>query len=581
MRLMLPMSESEKQALMHDAAAAVQFGRLYAIRESYQPDETIVVSAKFSDSFGFVDHPRLTILQSQGTLADFRCDCAEYRNTHRFCAHCAALADAFSEEICTTPAPTAAEEVPENAPAVPLFQAAEPTPPPVETISYSFCNCRQHLYPAKDNPRIPLARYYQMFGKNALARSLYSRVSRWGGSCFGFTTTASMFFLPQDPVTAPDFRAGAVYPADLQLTSRSSQLHMTLHTFIECMQISQYHTLIQTPRSIRLRSPNCLDELCERVLHFQQTGSDPVCMSVYRSPRYDGGHSVLPFWLETAADGQDRLHIYDPNHPMTTRYAYLDKDENGHYINWRFPMFDDLVYSSATGGQISFNAYDNFKQVWDERGGGEPTAMMSVSRNVAIANADGEILFRVTAEGTESFCDNIYQIILTDMAEESDEQVMLRLPAGNYLVRNEAPEGESLRIMLSDTQQSIAVRTNAAEVQIMADDRAMSVCARIAQAGCSYCIELDAVYEDDSRVIQLEGTTVDGGLTFGCYNSVLRAEGTLDERLTSLYIDEEMTDLSCIERNRIEIFQNNPIPQKKHQLTTNMELPETAPDVTG
>ena len=579
MRLMLPMSDSEKQSLMCDAAAATQFGRLHTIREESFPDETLVVSAKFSDSFGFVDHPRLTTLQPQGILADFRCDCADYRRTHRFCTHCAALANAFFDEICTV-STTPEKDAPVEAPIVSLFPRTPPTPPPVKQISYQFCNCSADLYPGKVQPRIPLARYYKMYGENARARSLYRHCSRWGGSCFGFTTTASMFYLPDDPITVPDFKVNALYPADLPLTARSKQLHMTLHTFIECMQISQYHPTIQQPRTNRLRDPNCLDELCQRVLHFQQTKTDPVCLGVYRSAKLNGGHSVLPFWLETTANGQDRLHIYDPNHPMVTRFAYLDKDENGHHTNWRFPMFDNLEYSSATGGQISFDAYENFKQVWNERGSEKPAAMMSVSRNVAIANTDGQILFRITDEGTESFCDDIYQILLTDMADESEEQVMLNLPAGRYLVRNEDPQRESLDVMLTHTQQSVTVRTNAAELEIMADDASMTVWARIAQDGRSYCIDLDAIFEDECHTIQLEGTTGEGGLTFGCYNGTLRAAGPIDEANTNLYIDEELSDLSSIERQKVISFQEEPVKLKKRNLITCTEQSETTSDVT-
>lgn len=575
MRLMLPMSDSEKQALMRRAADTLRFGRLHTVREESRADGVLVVSAKFSDSFGFVDHPRLTV-HSTGKLEGFRCDCAEFRKTRCLCGHCGALASTFFDEVCSAPA--VQEAPPKEAPIVPLFPPAPVSPPPVERISYAFCNSRQDLYPGKVNPRIPLARYYQMFGNNALARQLYSYKRSWGGSCFGFTTSATMFFLPDDPVNVPDFRVGAVYPADLVPTSRSKEMHMTLHTFLEGMQILQSGSpLIYRPRSTQMRNPDCLDEMCRRVLHFQQTKTDPVTMGVWRSPRYDGGHSVFPYYLEQNAAGQDRLYIYDPNHPMKIRYAYLEKDADGHYTNWRFPMSDYNEYASATGGQLAFDAYADYKQAWNERGGEKSDATMSVPRNVAIVSTDGEVLFRVTAEGTEAFRDDIYQILLTDMGDEADEQVMLTLPAGNYLVRNEDPQRESLEVMLSHVQQSISVRTNAAEVEITADDAAMTVSARIAQAGCTYSMELDAIFEEEGHIILLEGTTGEGGLTFGCCSGTLRAKGPLSEELASLYIDEELTDLSCIERLKIEVPHQEPLPQKKQKLILCSDQPEDAP----
>ena len=561
MRLILPTSNDRKQAVMQQASDALRFGRLHTVREESRPDGALVVSAKFSDSFGFVDHPRLTV-RSTGELEDFRCDCAAFRSTRSLCGHCAALMDTFFEEICNTQ-----ETAPEESPIAPVLPQ---TPPPVEQISYSFSNSRSDLYPGKAFPQIPLTRYYQVFGNNARARSLFKCHPGWGGSCFGFATSASMFFTPSDPMSAPEFKVGAVYPADLALTSRSGQLHMTLHTLLECMQIMQYgNPVIQRPRNLHVHDPNCLDALCRRVLRFQQTRENPVGMGVARNPNYDGCHEVFPYWLEISPNGQDRLHIYDPNHPKKTRYAYLEKDENGHYINWRFAMFDNLEYASAEGGQLFFDDYSDYKNAWDSRGGASSEAMLSVPRKVAIASTDGKLLFRVTEEGTESFCDDIYQVIVTDLGDEADAQVILNLPAGNYLVRNEDPQRNTLRIMMTHTQQSITVTTTAPQVEILADDASRTVSARIAQADCRYCMELDAVYEDESRSIQLEGITAEGGLTFGCCNGTLQAEGSLSEELANLYIDEELNDLSCIARKQTVISNNNPVSQKQRVLLAN------------
>ena len=577
MRLILPTSDYVKEAVMRQADDALRFARLHAIREKAGEDGSLTVCAKLTDSFGFVDHPRLTVDRT-GLLTRFRCDCAAYHDTGCLCRHCAALADAYFEEVCA--APSAQEELPQEPPVEEQPAQAPLTPPPIGQISYSFCNSRLDLYPGKSSPRIPLIRYQQVFGKNARARMLYQSHPGWGGSCFGFATSASMFLMPADPMKAPDFKVGAAYPADLALTSRCGTLHMTLHTLLESLQIIQYsNPLIQRPRHDHLNDPNCLDELCRRVLHFQQTGEDPVGMGVARNPRFEGCHEIFPYWLELSPDGRDCLHIYDPNHPLKTRYAYLEKDETGHYTNWRFAMNDHNEYASAEGGQLFFDDYADYKTAWDRRGGEQSEATMSVPRNVAIAGTDGRVLFRVTAEGTESFCDDIYQVILTDLGEEAQAQVMLNLPAGNYLVRNEDPQQESLQIMLTHTQQSITVRTDAPEVEILADDAAMAVSARIAQAGRSYCIELDAVYEEDSRMIQLEGTTAEGGLTFGCYGGSLRAEGTLNGELATLYIDEELCDLSCIEQQVLR-FREAPAPQKNRIPIACTEQPENDPDVT-
>ena len=176
MRLMLPMSDSEKQALLQRAVDILQFGRLHAVREKARDDGALVISGKFTDSFGFVDHPRLTV-RSSGELEEFRCDCGEFRGTHSLCGHCAALADHVFQEVCAASASAAPEDLPvpdvtpQEAPPVPLFPQ---TPPSVEKISYTFSNSRRDLYPGKDNPRSGRSRH-------RLCQNRHGRTSRAQG----------------------------------------------------------------------------------------------------------------------------------------------------------------------------------------------------------------------------------------------------------------------------------------------------------------------------------------------------------------------------------------------------------------
>lgn len=239
-------------------------------------------------------------------------------------------------------------------------------------------------------------------------------------------------------------------------------------------------------------------------------------------------------------------------------------------------MNDHTEYSGDTGGQICFDAYADYKQAWNERGGEQPEAMMTLPRNVAILSPEGEVLFRITEEGSESFREDIYQIPVTDLDSGEEETVLLSLPAGNYLVRSEDPQRESLWVRFTHTAQSISVRADAPEIGILADDRAMCVSVCIPQTGRSYSIELDAIMEEDSRVVLLEGSTGENGLRFGCFNGTLQAEGSLTEENASLYIDEEPVDLDCVERVRSDASSQQENTQRIRMPLTNSDSSDTA-----
>lgn len=568
MRLTLPVSSSQLQALL----SAAEPSRLSAVREQTGSDGNVSLSAKHTDSFNFVDHPRLTVSAARGILLDYRCDCVDFRRTKRLCPHCIALAAARFPEL--SPEPMPGELPPLSEPVQPEPEEA-PQPPEISRISYAFCNCAQHLYPGKAHPRIPLVRYQQIYGKNAMARTLYARNTRWGGSCYGMTATATMFYLPQDPITITDFKEDARIPAELQLTSRSRELGMTLHAFIECVHVLQFHSSLAYQRHSLLQNPSCLDLLCSRVKHFQETWEDPVSMGIWRSPKFDGGHAVFPYWLETSEDGCDRLHIYDPNHPMEARFAYLEKDPQGHYTNWRFPMNSKNEYSSADGAQLCFDSYSVYKQAWDRRADGQPDAMLCADGAMSILDSYGALLARISDDGVESYRDSIFQVPVLDSFGSDGSGVMLYMPAGIYRLRSDDAEQGGLSAQFTHTEQALTIRTAAREAEVLADDLNGIVSVRITQADCAYCIEFDVPGDDDAQLIRLEGITAEGGLLFACEKGRLYACGILPEETSVLYIDEELSDLSCIERNTPPLFIRNAEAKPIRQIVTSQEADPT------
>lgn len=55
-------------------------------------DHSIVFSAKISDVFNYVDHPKITMDSGSGNIIGYSCDCPGSKQDGSFCQHCAALA---------------------------------------------------------------------------------------------------------------------------------------------------------------------------------------------------------------------------------------------------------------------------------------------------------------------------------------------------------------------------------------------------------------------------------------------------------------------------------------------------------
>ena len=55
-------------------------------------DRSIVFSAKVSDIFNYVDHPKITVDSGGGNIIGYSCDCPESKRDGSLCRHCAALA---------------------------------------------------------------------------------------------------------------------------------------------------------------------------------------------------------------------------------------------------------------------------------------------------------------------------------------------------------------------------------------------------------------------------------------------------------------------------------------------------------
>lgn len=536
---------------------------LHCPMERKQPDGSVLLTAKTYDAFQFVDHPVL-IANAAGTrIREYRCNCPDYIKKRVFCEHCAALALEFLQEEKPARGPVSLfdlfpieeekeqelqEQEPQEQPPEEAEVAADLGPASVEDLSYWFCNCAEHLYPGQKNPRIPLKSYQRIFGQCPHSVMLHRRNKSWGGSCSGITFTSAMMALPDSGVAITDFSPKAERPSQLQLDNFNGKLSMTLHEFIEVAQLVQYSPIFYVPRSQWMNHPQILETLAERVSAFQATGENPVGMSIYADKAYRGGHSVLPYKFERREGDSDILHIYDPNWPMQTRYAYLEKDAEGQYVNWRFQVTGFEEYSGEKGA-ISMTEYENFKKVWDNRGSEAALGMMTANQDLTVMNPDGDMLACVTKSGVRSLQADIFQIPLTDEAPEAG--TLLQIPEGQYLVRNDEAEEEELALSFAGSQCLLELNTQARMAEIVLNQERELACAVISEPGCAFSIEFETVGEADTEQVKLEGITGEQPLCFAKQQNVLYGAGIAWGQEIRLYRNGTQVNADCIrELNR-------------------------------
>ena len=543
MQIRLPETCSEE--ILQEGRRILKSKTYFPLPISVHQDGSLLLKAKIRDSFNFVDHPVVDVDATWGAVTWFLCDCPDYLKNRNFCAHCAALVLELADNTPATCSGVMSREevdtMPDN-----LEETAPKSAelPYLEEFSYTFCNSRWDLYPGVREPEIPLERFHQAFGRSARAMTLYRRHGKWGGSCHGISVTACMFRQGNEHTSISDFSAVATKPSELQLSDFNKAINMTLHQYVELMHILQFDWDVITETNQTARDPQCLDQLVQKTKAFQQGLGDPVVMGVFKNANYEGGHAIVPFRVEPAGDGEDLLYIYDPNHPMVTRYAYLQKDEQGNYLNWRFPMNDRDTYASQTDGQLTMNTYEVNKRAWDNRGGRKEQNMMNVLPGVAIMNAEGEVLARVTERGVESYCEDVCQIPLLDCV--ADGSVMLSMPAGVYGVCLEDSAKDELSVQLTGTDLSVEIATPAREVVVQVKDKAVVASVRISQQNIPYSIGILNTVGGEQEEVFLSGMTGAEALHVVQKNGQLYADG-LTEKCT-LYINEVQQSLDRIGR---------------------------------
>lgn len=373
----------------------------------------------------------------------------------------------------------------------------------LKSLTYRFGNyAGAYEYPA--GYKIPLERYQLIFGNNELARQLYNRANAWGGSCYGMSTTSAMF--SGKLVSTTSFKAGSSVPYDLSISDRNSAWKLTLTQYIEAMQISQKAQRVQKQIS---ENANNLSALCAAVK------SAPVIVTMFTG---NSGHAVVGYAVKEGTG----IQIYDPNYPGQARQITLDGGGSG----WSYDGYD----------MISYVPYAEAAQVWSGRGSEknyyDTMNLVSISADSAtIANSAGKVVATIQDGRATSSQSGVYPIYELDSAAgTSGSAPALWLPTGEYTVTNK--DGKSIKVTMTNVDQSAAVTTDASGITFLVDDSKSTNSVRLAGAGKSYDVTLTSTLDKGSREVKLSGrtsadTTVAAQIAGKLYGTNLDAKGTI------------------------------------------------------
>ena len=388
----------------------------------------------------------------------------------------------------------------------------------LKRLTWAFGNNRS-AYGYSSDYRIPLKRYYLIYGKTNRAEYLYNRSGTWGGSCFGMSTTAAMLMTNGSGINPGQFRSGASVVSDLKTGDTHTGLELTAKEFIEAMQISQFTDVIQS--DYRNTKGN-LDEICKKVMALGST-EYPLVIGLMGDW---GGHAVLAYKFEKTGKKKGRIYVYDCNYPGQVRYIEVKKNNDGVYNQFSYMVNDSL---SAT--EIDYVPYESYYQVWSERNGAAKKVLLyAASENFQIFDSQGDLAATVADGELITERTDIYEMQPVGITSEEETavqegEISLFLPLGTYTVKNtdEIPEFQA---ELSGTDLSAEVYTTAEEIVFYADSEEGSNGVDVlAEEGEVYEITLSSALEGDNEEITVSGLGVGETIEVSQQNGDVSVEG--------------------------------------------------------
>ncbi len=374
----------------------------------------------------------------------------------------------------------------------------------VDDIRYSFTNGRGSLGYSY-NYSIPASSYGLVYGYSSVY-NLLKKVKPWGGSCYGFATTAGMFLSKTSDLHVTDFDSTAKNALALKRDSKGALYPFDVRTLIEAMQVSQFLADYKRVYINSYNSSACdLTPLLSAIDQVKNTGNG-VQIALFGD---DGGHALLAYDYKRITQNQLYIYIYDPNF---THGRYISLTTNGNkLVGWRYYINNDEWWGSSyntsyTKNFIEYETIDMYSAPWKNRDTDEDSyysLLLIESQCVKVTDANGNVVYKInghTIQGNESVRDLEPYI--------SDEGVtLLRVPVGEYTITNLDKKADSLTVNAANSENGVNVTTsaNTVTVNVSAKDGLNSATVD-ASKGDTYDIEMTYINDDVDNKLSINGT---------------------------------------------------------------------------
>ena len=330
----------------------------------------------------------------------------------------------------------------------------------VTDFSYSFGNNSSDFHYGSNYQILP-AKYQQFFTEYQYSY-IMNHSGNWGGSCFGMSSTSSMMVSPNSSLQPNWFGAGKEHPYQLGVGDWSGRLGMTVTEMIECVQLMQYIP--------SLSGTNCnLQTLCNLVKNAATTHDYPIIGMYGNSNGKTWGHAMVGYKYERISSTVSRLHVYDPNFPMTDRYLTIQTTSSGSVIEPTSYRNTYLMNDELVPLLFDYTTLSEVRSEWNSGSFGKSTNMMAVSSDIfSILDASGKTVATMT---NGSFRSTQNGIFLFRGAGIQTKDYLVYLPSGQYTVRNE--RSGSWTVDTVNAYRRSTVETSASSVTVNLSDSGM------------------------------------------------------------------------------------------------------------
>ncbi|MBR2521128.1 MAG: InlB B-repeat-containing protein [Oscillospiraceae bacterium] len=391
-----------------------------------------------------------------------------------------------------------------------------------ENFGYSFGNIASSFGYASTKPSflnycIPYSSVKMIFGDSIKGKSAYTSMAKysWTGNCCGMASTSALFYSPDVTMSPSDFGKSAVSGLSISDTA-SGYGGLSLRTFIEAMQISQYTVPFDRAyagnkvSNTEISKGKNLNKLYTSVKADLDNGHTDI-IAVGMSGV--GAHALLAYRLTEDSPTKSSLYVYDCNFPQDGgRIITFTKNSSGDVTGWSYSMGKYGVWgtSSKANCYISFIPYSVTSYIWTHRGDmGEKYLTLTVdSRNVAIHNLDGDVIGEFVDGEFVSYNEDVFAIPNLNLTTEGDLSVYL--PEDFYIVQNR-DGGDFEAAMVSDSLGATVTTDSDTVCFSMGDSVPTDDIVAIEQSGGSrYTISLDSSRSGSDGNTVFKNVTISG-----------------------------------------------------------------------